>query len=73
MSEERSAAETDSATRDWPTYTLTCTFNPATANTDRPLEPDEVYVFDPTRTEDDGDTKWIAAKRGSYLSLEETR
>ncbi len=73
MNEERSAGAEERATQHWPAFMLTCTFNPSTAHADRQLDPDEVFIFDPSRSGTDGTTHWITAEEGSYLPLEETQ
>lgn len=64
-------SERASAVRDWPTFALRYTFNPNGIGIDFGFDPDEVVVFDATRGRPD--SRWIAAKRGSYVSVEETR
>lgn len=68
-------AETDaedcSAVGDWPTFALRYTFNPGGIGLSGAFDPDEVVVFDATRGR--LEERWIAAKRGSYVAIEETR
>ncbi|KYH25263.1 hypothetical protein HAPAU_26480 [Halalkalicoccus paucihalophilus] len=59
------------AVEDWPTFALRYTFNPGRIGLDRGFEADEVVVFDATRGR--LNDRWIAAKRGSYVSVEEIR
>lgn len=59
------------AVEDWPTFALRYTFNPAKIGLEGPFEPDEVVVFDATRGR--FDSRWIAAKRGAYVSVEKIR
>lgn len=63
--------EASSAVDSWPTFALRYTFNPAGVGLRGTFEPDEVVVFDATRGR--LDRRWIAAKRGSYVAIEETR
>lgn len=60
-----------SAVDRWPTFALRYTFNPAGIGLSETFAPDEVVVFDATRGS--LDRRWIAAKRGSYVAIEETR
>lgn len=60
-------------TQSWPTFALTCTFNPELVESDQPLDPDELFVFDPVRNTEGLESHWIAAKRGGYISLEDAR
>jgi hypothetical protein len=63
--------EQPSTVDSWPTFALRCTFNPAGVGLRAAFDPDEVVVFDATRGRPD--RRWIAAKRGSYVAIEETR
>lgn len=63
--------EQPSAVDNWPTFALRYTFNPAGIGLSERFDPDEVVVFDATHGRPD--RRWIAAKRGSYVSIEETR
>lgn len=56
---------------DWPTFALRYTFNAGGIGLEGKFDPDEVVVFDATRGRPD--SRWIAAKRDSYLSLEKIR
>lgn len=60
-----------STVEDWPTFALRYTFNPNGIGIDFGFDPDEVVVFDATRGRPD--SRWVAAKRGSYVSVEEIR
>lgn len=64
-------AEQSSVVEDWPTFALRYTFNPSGVGLNGGFAADEVVVFDATR----GclDQRWIAAKRGSYVAIENTR
>ncbi len=64
-------AEPSSAVDSWPTFALRYTFNPTGIGLDERFDPDEVVVFDATRGR--LDQRWIAAKRGSYVAIENTR
>lgn len=64
-------SEGASAVKDWPTFALRYTFNPSGIGLDTGFDPDEVVVFDATRGRPD--SRWIAAKRDSYVSVEKTR
>lgn len=59
------------AVEDWPTFALRYTFNPGGVGLGDGFDSDEVVVFDATRGR--LDDRWIAAERGSYVSVEETR
>lgn len=63
--------EQSSAAEDWPTFGVRYTFNPSGVGLDDGFEADEVVVFDATRGR--LDQRWIAAKRGSYVAIEDTR
>lgn len=60
------------STTEWPVFDLSYTFNPNECAHARSLDPDEVLLFDPNRT-DTLETHWIAAKRGAYVSVEDVR
>lgn len=64
-------AEQSSTVGDWPTFALRYTFNPSGVGLTEGFEADEVVVFDATRGR--LDRRWIAAKRGSYVAIENTR
>lgn len=64
-------AEQAEAVDQWPTFALRYTFNPAGIGLDHAFDPDEVVVFDATRGRPA--ERWIAAKRGSYVTVERTR
>lgn len=64
-------SEHASAVAEWPTFALRYTFDPAGVGIDFGFAPDEVVVFDATRGRPED--RWIAAERGSYVSVEETR
>lgn len=63
--------EQSSAGGDWPTFALRYTFNPSGVGLNDGFEVDEMVVFDATRGR--LDQRWIAAKRGSYVAIENTR
>lgn len=63
--------EQSSAAEDWPTFEVRYTFNPSGVGLDDGFEADEVVVFDAARGR--LDQRWIAAKRGSYVAIEDTR
>lgn len=69
MSNTRS--DQHSKSQDWPTFALRYTFNLEGIALEGLFDPDEVVVFDATRGRPDN--RWIAAKSGSYLSLEKIR
>lgn len=75
MTREPSAPTcTDGSTpEEWPTFALTCTFNPELVDCDRTLDPDELFVFDPVRNIEGLESHWISAKRGGYVPLEDAR
>jgi hypothetical protein len=60
------------ASADWPAFGLRYTFNPDDVVDCRPFAPDELVVFDPAEG-DSASGSWIAAERGSYVSIEDTR
>lgn len=64
-------AEPVSATREWPTFALSYTFNPDTPVGRGETAPDELVVFD--STEPRIGSAWLTAKRGSYVSIEDVR
>lgn len=64
-------ADRTPAVEDWPTFALRYTFNPGGIGLDAGFDADEVVVFDATRGR--LDDRWIAAKRGSYVSVQEIR
>ncbi|ADJ13705.1 hypothetical protein [Halalkalicoccus jeotgali] len=64
-------SERASAVADWPTFALRYTFDPASVGLEGRFEPDEVVAFDATRGRPED--RWIAAQRGSYVSIEESR
>lgn len=66
-----SDAEQPTAVEDWPTFALRYTFNPAGIGLNDPFDPDEVVVFDATRGR--LDERWMAAKQGSYVAVEDVR
>lgn len=55
---------------DWPVFSLQFTYNPDDIARGESFEPDEVVVYDAKVCDD---SRWIAAKRGSYVSIEEIR
>ncbi|WP_122088960.1 hypothetical protein [Halalkalicoccus subterraneus] len=59
------------STDDWPTFAIRYTFNPGGVGLNGEFETDEVVVFDATRGRPN--SRWIAAKRGSYVPLDEIR
>lgn len=69
MSEQH--VESVSATREWPTFALSYTFNPEDLVDRGETAPDELVVYDT------GDAQigkaWITATRGSYVSIEDAR
>lgn len=56
---------------DWPTFALRYTFNPGGIGLSEEFETDEVVVFDATRGRPD--SRWIAARRDAYVSIDEIR
>lgn len=67
---ERGTSTGDGAV-DWPVFSLRYTFNPEPMAGREQFSPDELVIHD--RTEDDPRTRWIAAERGSYVSIEDVR
>lgn len=63
--------ESVSATREWPTFALSYTFNPDDLVDRGEPDPDELVVYDTGETRIG--TAWITAKRGSYVSIEDAR
>jgi len=61
-----------SCTKDWPTFALRYTFNPRRSVREERFDPDELFLFDPDRLDID-ESRWIAAKRGSYVDIENVR
>lgn len=62
-------AGTESTDR-WPSFSLRYTFNPD--DIDAPeFRPDDLVVFDAGSP--DSEEAWMAASRGSYVAIEETR
>lgn len=64
-------AESVSATREWPTFALTYTFDPGDLVGRGEPAPDELVVFDPARS--GVGSSWLTAERGSYVSIEDAR
>lgn len=67
----RSSGRTDPNEGPWPTFALECAFNPRDASLPAEFDPDEVVIFERAREPAGG--RWISGKRGSFVSLDETR
>jgi hypothetical protein len=66
----RSELTCNESTDHWPSFSLRYTFNPE--DIDGPeFRPDDLVVFDARA--DKRSNAWIAAARGSYVAIEETR
>ncbi|WP_254538903.1 hypothetical protein [Halomarina litorea] len=63
-----STRSTDVDPDEWPTYELDWTFNPR-ESTLPSVAPDELVVFDPNATS----TRWVAAGRNSFVTIEDVR
>ncbi len=62
--------ESRAASQDWPVFPLQYTFNPDDLAPGETFEPDEVVIYDAQNWRE---SRWIAAKRGSYVSVEDIR
>lgn len=63
-------AERAVADCDWPVFSLQGTYNPDDLAPGKSFAPDEVVIYDAKHWDED---RWIAAKRGSYVSIDEIR
>lgn len=72
MTTGQSGDESTGADGDWPTFELTCTYNPNCLAGHLELAPDEVVVFDPAEGGGVAD-RWIAADRDAHEPLEDCR
>ncbi|WP_101295147.1 hypothetical protein [Halegenticoccus soli] len=69
MTPNQPAERTRATETEWPSFELEYAFNPGVADVE--LAPDEVVVYD--RRSGISGARWIAAERGSYVPVEETR
>lgn len=69
MRERETASATEAV--DWPVFSLRYTFNPESMAGREEFLPDELVVRE--RNQDEPRTRWLAAKRGSYVSIEDVR
>lgn len=69
MSESRSRIQP--TTEEWPDFAIDYTFNPDLDGIVGDFAPDEVVLFD--RDKGMTATRWLSAKRDSYVSLDEVR
>lgn len=69
MREQETADGTEAV--DWPVFSLRYTFNPEKMAGRQEFQPDELVIHE--RDQDDPRTRWMAAERGSYVSIEDVR
>ena len=73
MTQGQSTDTEASSTADWPTFSLTYTYNPTTElSVALDLCPDELVVFD-ADTDGDIDDAWITAERDAYVPIDDVR